>query len=478
MNVQHIPEPELDFGIGRHVDIRFGLMNYAPLDFENSLSPRQIKLGIVGTPQTVERLKGWFEKSRDGIEAKASNKPNLFPRFPGFEVAFRSTLLLDQQLTRTIHQSVLEQLATKKKGSALVDEAVDIFLAEFQYLVENANPDVLVCALPSSLLEAMDGGGGESETTAGPRTASSGSNFHHLLKARGMVLRKPIQIILPTTYDKEAKRKPTKRPGGMRELQDEATRAWNLHTAIYYKAGGIPWRITRDPSQLTACFVGVSFYKTLDLSSLMTSVAQVFNQRGEGVIVRGGAAKISKEDRQPHLSAQDAQKLLNNALKEYRLHHKNFPARVVLHKTSGFNREEMDGFRAAIQQNQIDLYDLVSVGDSFMRLFRNGIYPPLRGTLLEVDPKVHVLYTRGSVPFFETYTGKYPPLPLLFRCEDVTETPRSLAEEMLALTKMNWNSTQFDGGEPITVRAAKQVGSILKYIDDAGFVEPRYSFYM
>jgi hypothetical protein len=31
----------------------------------------------------------------------------------------------------------------------------------------------------------------------------------------------------------------------------------------------------------------VSFYQSLDLSSLMTSVAQVFNQRGEGVIVRG-----------------------------------------------------------------------------------------------------------------------------------------------------------------------------------------------
>jgi hypothetical protein len=98
--------------------------------------------------------------------------------------------------------------------------------------------------------------------------------------------------------------------------------------------------------------------------------------------------------------------------------------------------------------------------------------------LLEVDPKVNVLYTRGSIPFFETYTGKYPPLPFLFRCEDTTETPKTLAEEMLALTKMNWNNTQFDGREPITVRAAKQVGSILKYVDKDGFVDPRYSFYM
>jgi hypothetical protein len=65
-------------------------------------------------------------------------------------------------------------------------------------------------------------------------------------------------------------------------------------------------------------------------------------------------------------------------------------------------------------------------------------------------------------------------MPFLFRCDKTTETPRTLAEEILALTKMNWNNTQFDGREPITVRAARQVGSILKYIAKDGLVEPRY----
>ena len=31
----------------------------------------------------------------------------------------------------------------------------------------------------------------------------------------------------------------------------EATRAWNIHTALYYKAGGIPWRLVRDAAELT-----------------------------------------------------------------------------------------------------------------------------------------------------------------------------------------------------------------------------------
>jgi hypothetical protein len=38
--------------------------------------------------------------------------------------------------------------------------------------------------------------------------------------------------------------------------------------------------------------------------------------------------------------------------------------------------------------------------------------------------------------------------------------------------------TQFDGGEPITVRAARYVGDILKYVPDDQAIAPRYSFHM
>ncbi|WP_327007975.1 hypothetical protein OHA72_12265 [Dactylosporangium sp. NBC_01737] len=40
-----------------------------------------------------------------------------------------------------------------------------------------------------------------------------------------------------------------------------------------------------------------------DNTTLETSVAQVFNQRGDGVIVRGAPATVSRHDRQPHLGA-------------------------------------------------------------------------------------------------------------------------------------------------------------------------------
>jgi len=234
----------------------------------------------------------------------------------------------------------------------------------------------------------------------------------------------------------------------------------------------------RDSSDLTACHVGISFYKTLDGSSVLTSMAQIFNERGDGVIVRGGKATISREDRHPHLQEDDALALLDQALRTYKSEHKTLPARIVLHKSSTYSEGEMAGFIEAAEQRGIDSLDCTSIRQGLTRLFRNAPYPPLRGTLFDVDDKHHILYTRGSVDFFATYPGMYIPRPLEIRCERTEQTSTFLAQEILALTKMNWNNTQFDGGDPITLRAARQVANILKYVPDGERVEPRYGFYM
>lgn len=427
--------------------------------------------------------------------SEKSNQPNLFPRFPGFGQGegLRADLIFDQQLQKMVRQKDLEQLCRNAEKSKIVTEAAQMFLNEMEALAEKSVADVFMCAVPMILLEAVQrnekGKGtreGDAEDEVEDNTQGDEQiaaeqislDFHHLLKARAMKLSKPVQIILPMTYDETKKLRQKRKKEKVRQLQDEATRAWNIYTALYYKAGGTPWRIVRDPAQFTACYVGVSFYKTLDNSRLMTSTAQVFNELGDGIILRGGAAVISKDDRQPHLQKDDAFALLNNALKAYRAEHRNLPARVVLHKTSQYSQGELEGFREALRAQNVESVDFVSSNDSFTRLYRPGKYPPLRGTLLSLSERNHVLYTRGAVDFFATYPGMYIPRPLGFRCEDVERTPRFLAQEILALTKMNWNNTQFDNDEPITVKAARKVGGILKYVGENDLLQSRYSFYM
>jgi hypothetical protein len=43
------------------------------------------------------------------------------------------------------------------------------------------------------------------------------------------------------------------------------------------------------------------------------------------------------------------------------------------------------------------------------KLYCMGKYPPLRGRLMTLDDREMILYTKGSVDFFETYPGLYIP---------------------------------------------------------------------
>lgn len=484
MRIDFLQEPKLEFGLSEHVDIRFGLMNYGPVDYASSLAPKEIRAGIIGTTETIEGVQRWFEKCRNEISAKPSKQPNLFPKFPGFckDTAFQSTLIMDSRLQRNILSKNFGELVKKNDRNEIVRESANLFYGEMSYMVQEQKIDVIICALPQSLVDItlfpFDAAFDE-ESKEEKRDEIEGIlNFHHLLKSKAMDLKVPVQLIIPSTYDESKRRRKKRRPQQKKPTQDEATRAWNLHTALYYKAKGIPWRLHRDPTEFTTCYVGVSFYKTLDASSLQTSVAQVFNERGQGVIVRGGPANISKVDRQPHLDRDNATKLLDIALSLYKGEHKNLPARVVIHKSSTYTSDEIDGFLSAIHNHKIDLIDLISISKSLTRLFRIGSYPPLRGTFLSLDERSHILYTRGSVDFFSTYPGMYVPRPLLFRCEHTEQTPIFLAKEILALTKMNWNNTQFDGGDPITLHAAYQVKGILKYVDKCDDIPSSYRFYM
>ena len=229
---------------------------------------------------------------------------------------------------------------------------------------------------------------------------------------------------------------------------------------------------------MASCFIGISFYRALKGSTLSTSVAQVFNERGQGIILTGGPAEYTKDDPQPHLPANDAYGLLKRALEAYRTEHETLPARVVIHKSSTFSKIERDAMEKAIAEERISRRDFITLDRSFVRFFRVGAYPPLRGTFFNFDDERSNLYTRGSVDFFKLYPGLYVPKTLSIRAQGCDQTPRQIAIEVLALTKLNWNNTQFDSFYPITLKAARQVGDILRHLDGKPPELTRYAYYM
>lgn len=478
MKAELLTEPELQFGAGTHVDIRFGLKNYGPITFDDPTAPREIRLGFVGTPTTIQGVKDWLETSRIGIPAKESRKPNLFPAFPGFgpNSCFHCEWICTAKLERSISPREINDLIENCPRNEIAAKAVELFVAECQYLTENTNTDVIICAPPQELFLCLDAPLVDEQDDDSDQSKSAKIDFHDLLKARGLALKKPIQMVRPATYDPNVKE--VGKAGRPRQLQDSATRAWNFHTALYYKAGGTPWRLLRNPSDFASCYVGVSFFRSLDKQRVHTSVAQVFNERGEGMILRGGDAEMCEEDQLHHLSREDMKALIHDAITAYHKEHKHMPARVVVHKTSSFNDAEKLGCDDALNALNVASRDLLVVGESFTRLFRDGVYPPLRGTFVNFDSRYSILYTRGSIDFYMMYPGMYVPKSLELTCVDVEQPPRALAQEILALTKMNWNNTQFDSALPITIKAARQVGAILKYVESTAPIQASYAFYM
>ncbi len=80
--------------------------------------------------------------------------------------------------------------------------------------------------------------------------------------------------------------------------------------------------------------------------------------------------------------------------------------------------------------------------------------------------------------YYKTYPGLYIPQPLEIRIIESDESPGVICREILGLTKMNWNNTQFDGKYPITIQCARKVGEIMKYLGENDQPQIRYSFYM
>jgi hypothetical protein len=476
-----LDEPELEFASGnRHIDPRYGIVDYGPADAGSPRAPTEIRVGLVGDAESIDGIRGWLERCSAQIPGKRSPLTHLFPSFPGFasDRAFQARLVFDPRFDRVVPDRRLHALTDRPPAQA-VAEAVDLYASELDVLTDENRVDVIICARPDLPTGQDTTASSKTAATAADMTAQEAAahEFHDRLKARGMRSR-PIQLLRRETWDPSPRARHARAPRKL-PVQDEATRAWNLHTALYYKAGGVPWRLSRDPADLASCYVGVSFYRALDGSRLQTSVAQVFNERGDGVIVRGGQAALGKDDRQPHLSRDDAEGLLRDALARYRSEHRTAPARVVLHKSSSYSPAEQEGFAAAGSAALLDTLELLWLGDSDpTRLFRDGEHAPLRGTLLTLDADRHLLYTRGSVEFFRVYPGMYIPTPLTLRVVAGAHSARVLAQEILALTKMNWNQTQFDGRLPITLRTARGVGRILRFVSEDQPVAASYAYYM
>jgi hypothetical protein len=102
---------------------------------------------------------------------------------------------------------------------------------------------------------------------------------------------------------------------------------------------------------------------------------------------------------------------------------------------------------------------------------------PWRGTLCSIGADEHYLFTTGYVPYWDEYPGPHVPAPLQIGCPHETDI-RERSREILALSKMNWNSAEGISRHPITLSFARKVGTIMTEMGDTPNPNPSYRFYM
>ncbi len=459
----YFPEPLLLFADdGLHVDPKAGIARYGPRSWTASgRHPARLRVGLIGTAETVEAARTWMDDRAEGVAGDENN-----PEFPGWmpDRGFFSSLEFDDAWDEELGQAELRQVLEIKAQKDRFQAAVTLFETKLRLLAErDSTPDYVVIALSDEIVARCG--------TADYTTKESGAvhrDLRRALKASAMKFRIPTQIVRAPTLDGRDRTPPSRI-------------AWNFFTGMYCKAGGYPW----SPCGLApgTCYVGIGFYRPLGTAfpTMQTSLVQAFDERGEGLVLRGHDFEWDPSktgSRSPHLTAEGAYKLMELILDQYESVMKQTPARVVVHKTSRYWPDERDGFRAAIEA-RVRRYDLMALeAQSRVRLITTSKYPPLRGTRFSIG-ELDYLYTTGYIAALNEFHGMHVPAPLQVADHIGQDSSRdTLLREVLALTKLNWNSAALGGLLPITIKFSGLVGEIMREIPPDREPLPQFKFYI
>lgn len=494
-DVSHIPEPTLAFRYGQQLEYsRDGLYLYGPVDA--CVAPRQIRYGFIGTKDGLERFERWAKQVSSFIATPAQRRgakalePHHVP-FPGFSEAFNA--IWSSKPTRTIsdidekdlhkrihitnrHEAIkavvdvfVERLVAEQKRNEDPPSFWYVVVPEFVYELgrpmsnvpkaERVDGNVTLKERDALKLATQPTLFGFDEAEA--EVYKYEKNFRRQLKARLLDHQVVTQIVRESTLAPNDFLKANGDP--KRRVEDPATIAWKLCSGSYYKSGGRPWQIAN--MRPGVCYVGL-VYKRQDqggTSRHSVCAAQMFLSDGEGVVFRGALGPWFHPDtKQFHLDQEAASRLVGTVLNEYKSRHGKDPAELFIHAKSSFSDEEWEGFQDACKGTSTNIVG-VQIADAWdqLKLFRSGAYPVIRGTAMITGSRSGFLWTSGFVPRLGTYMGPDTPNPLQVSIRRGDASLKTVMSDVLALSKINFNTCLFNDREPVTIRFADAIGDIL-----------------
>lgn len=496
-SIRILPEPPLEFNLGqRLVDPHDGLALFGPYSASLPSHPKSISYAVVGSPDGVA-LFGQFSVALNSaiLPESVDTHPRLWPPFPGFDATFCSSWPLRPSWVRELDRNMLHTAASHVDGHRRAFDVTKTYLAAIQTIKKHDGPlDVIVCVVPDFVWENCRP---KSRVVAGIGTRLSPTerfaaragqahlfddydpgqyqlspDFRRQIKARVMEYDVPIQIVRESTLRLD----PAANSGGLTPLSD---RAWNLGTALCYKAGGKPWKLSTARDGV--CYIGIAFRMASQTSAGRTAccAAQMFLDSGDGIVFLGEYGPwYSPADRDFHLSKTAARNLLAGVLRTYAELDGRSLREVFLHSRSTISTEEFDGYREACPAGTKVVGVRVRVERSTAKLFRPGAWPVSRGTFWPVTERSGYLFGSGFKSSSGTYDGWETPDPLRIDVEHGDADIDQVATDILGLTKLNYNACKLGDAAPVTVGFSDAVGEILVSNPTVAARKPNFKFYM
>ncbi len=483
----YLPEPSLLFRHGQAMeDPRDGLTFLGPYDDAQNYG---VKYGVIGTKEGIRRFKAWVAKIQGPVREESAGRKR--PPFPGFQAAFgipwspQPLVELAYEETDLLKCVLLDD--QHKRNYETVGFIKDRLLHAIRD--EEAKPEVWIVVLPdivyqycrpkSVVLKALrQQSSGTMKASNAQRSLSEPflldqmnvdaeaylyePDFHNQLKGRLLEKGVLTQVVRESTVAHwEFLKANGKQMYQLDSLQSQI--AWNLSSAIYYKIGGRPWKL--DGVREGVCYVGLVFKQDAKNPNSETAccAAQMFLDSGDGVVFKGNVGPwYTEKTGEFHLTRHAANQLLSQAIESYRAKHNGqSPKEVFIHGKTRFSDAEWHGFKEAAGSASNLVGVRIYEAERF-RLYRQASkMPVLRGLAWQQSEKSAILMTRGYVPRLGTYPGMEVPKPLEVEVCRGDADIQQVLQDVLGLTKLNYNSCRFADGLPVTLKFADAVGEVL-----------------
>ena len=322
-------------------------------------------------------------------------------------------------------------------------------------------------------------------------------NFHHQLKAKllqhficSQILREELLIDLLTKVVPNPKLDGKTPDEVKKEIHKAEIRKdqkinynhyilWQLSSALFYKLGNRPWKLANIRDGV--CYVGLVYKKFETLSDYGNAVcaAQMFLDNGDGVVFKSnGQPHYNRKTKEYHLNKIDASDLIIQAIKSYSdIHNKN-PKELFIHSRTKFNKEEWEGFNSVCPP-ETKIVGITIKETLAIKFYRIERYSIIRGSTWIINEKKAFLCTKGFIPNIHTTNASEVPNPLEIEICEGEEDIKIVVEDILRLTKLNYNACLYGDGVPITLKFSDYVGQILTSVPSIEKMPPlHFKYYL